>query len=174
MRWLFKRLPGFTSLICDTKCPFLYHWLRNDVLVEDRTEAMEAITWFVTQLPMIAKASASKMDLRITSDVSPMLLNLSTIDDNTYLFGRGHRVHDGFWDALSESLVELSIEMHAPYVFRQDDIAKRWTSVFNKLTNLTSLKVSEGKGKATSKSKGKGKGKGKVSVTMKNGETFEL
>ena len=69
-RWLFKRLPGFTSLICDTKCPFLYHWLRNDVLVEDRTEAMEAITWFVTQLPMIAKASASKMDLRITSGQS--------------------------------------------------------------------------------------------------------
>ncbi len=65
-RWLFKRLPGVTSLICDAKCRFLYHWLRNDVLVEDRTESnMEAITWLVTQLPMIAKASASKMDLRI-------------------------------------------------------------------------------------------------------------
>ena len=74
----------------------------------------------------------------VCADVSPMLLNLSTIDDNTYLFGR---VHDGFWDALSESLVKLSIEMHAPYVFRQDDIARRWMSVFNKLTDLTSLKV---------------------------------
>ena len=70
-----------------------------------------------------------------------MLLNLSTIHGDYFLRGHGHRVQDEFWEVLSESLVELSVVVHARYLVKQDDSAARWISVFNKLTNLTSLKV---------------------------------
>ncbi len=70
-----------------------------------------------------------------------MLLSLSINDDNAYLLGRGHHVHDEYWDALSESLVDLSIGLQGRYFGWQNALTRRWMLVLDKLTNLTSLKV---------------------------------
>ena len=76
-RWLFKRLPGFTSLICDTECCSRYYllldpiWPRSVEDIDDifdhdkRSIAREATTWLMTQLPFLTKRNASKMGLHM-------------------------------------------------------------------------------------------------------------
>ncbi|CAL5220000.1 g1942 [Coccomyxa viridis] len=126
-RWLSKRLPGFTQLICNTK----HHWQPSCYQSpEELARATDAAAWLLTQLPVfrIDCMTGSKLHVAISLDLSRRLLRPGGIE-------HPHHALDNLWPAHSDSLVELSIVIHATD-------ATRCIAAVNQLKSLTSLDVS--------------------------------
>ncbi|CAL5218921.1 g667 [Coccomyxa viridis] len=119
MRWLTRRVPGVTHLICNAT----FAGSESEVWAKTL-----GATWLVAQLPELCSASTATFKLHLTlgSVVAAKLFRLNT----NYC-----RIQDDIWGALSERMTELTLNL-TPH---KDEPMRM--SVLTQLTSLVSLEI---------------------------------